>query len=63
LAEQLLSSLDTLSEVEIERLWFQEAARRADEMNQGLARRIPAEIVPEPDGFYKPVRNVFATLH
>ena len=26
LAEQLLSSLDTLSESEIEQLWFQEAA-------------------------------------
>ena len=45
LAEQLLSSLDTLSESEIEQLWFQEAARRAAEMDQGLAQRIPAEIV------------------
>ena len=45
LAEQLLSSLDTLSEAEIEQLWFQEAARRAAEMDQGLAQRIPAEIV------------------
>jgi putative addiction module component (TIGR02574 family) len=45
LAEQLLSSLDTLSETEIEQLWFQEAARRAAEMDQGLAQRIPSEIV------------------
>ena len=45
LAEQLLSSLDTLSESEIEQLWFQEAARRAAEMDQGLAQRIPSEIV------------------
>ncbi len=45
LAEQLLSSLDTLSEAEIEQLLFQEAARRAYEMDQGLAERIPAEIV------------------
>ena len=45
LAEQLLSSLDTLSEAEIEQLWFQEAARRAYEMDQGLAERIPAEKV------------------
>jgi putative addiction module component (TIGR02574 family) len=45
LAEQLLSSLDTLSESEIEQLWFQEAARRASEMDQGLAERIPAEIM------------------
>lgn len=28
LAEQLLASLETLSEAEIETLWFQEAARR-----------------------------------
>ena len=45
LAELLLSSLDTLSEAEIEQLWFQEAARRASEMDQGLVHRIPAEIV------------------
>jgi putative addiction module component (TIGR02574 family) len=45
LAEQLLSSLDTLSEAEIEQLWFQEAARRASEMDQGLVQRIPAEVV------------------
>ncbi|MGQ0698778.1 MAG: addiction module protein [Panacagrimonas sp.] len=34
LAEQLLSSLDSLSEAEIEQLWLQEAARRAAEMDQ-----------------------------
>jgi len=45
LAEQLLSSLDTLSEAEIEQLWFQEAASRAAEMDQGLVQRIPADIV------------------
>ncbi|MGH8475012.1 MAG: addiction module protein [Methylococcales bacterium] len=45
LAEQLLSSLDTLSEAEIEQLWFQEAARRADEMDTGLVQRIPADVV------------------
>ncbi len=45
LAEQLLSSLDTLSEAEIEQLWFQEAAHRATEMDQGLVQRIPAEEV------------------
>lgn len=45
LAEQLLSSLDTLSEAEIEQLWFQEAARRASEMDQGLVQRISAEVV------------------
>lgn len=45
LAEQLLSSLETLSEAEIEQLWFQEAVRRAAEMDQGLVQPIPAEIV------------------
>lgn len=45
LAAQLLSSLDALSESEIEPLWFQEAAYRAAEMDQGLSKRIPAEEV------------------
>lgn len=45
LAAQLLSSLDSLSESEIESLWFQEAAHRAAEMDQGLSKRIPAEEV------------------
>ena len=45
LAAQLLSSLDALSEAEIEPLWFQEAARRAAEMDQGLSKRVPADEV------------------
>lgn len=45
LAAQLLSSLDALAEFEIEPLWFQEAANRAAEMDQGLSKRIPAEEV------------------
>ncbi|MBL6986434.1 MAG: addiction module protein [Methylobacter sp.] len=45
LAEQLLSSLDTLTETEVEQLWFEEAARRADEMDSGLVQRIPADVV------------------
>jgi putative addiction module component (TIGR02574 family) len=45
LAEQLLSSLETLTEAEIEQLWFQEAARRADEIDKGEAVRIPADEV------------------
>ena len=45
LAGQLLSSLDSLSEAEIEQLWFQEAARRAAELDQRLAQRIPADVV------------------
>lgn len=45
LAAQLLSSLDSLAESEIEPLWLHEAARRAAEMDQGVSRRIPAEEV------------------
>lgn len=45
LAAQLLSSLDALSEAEIEPLWLQEAANRAVEMDQGLSKRVPAEEV------------------
>ena len=45
LAAQLLSSLDTLSESEIEPLWFQEAAHRAAQMDQGLSKRIPDDEV------------------
>jgi hypothetical protein len=44
-AAQLLSSLDALSEAEIEPLWFQEAAHRAAEMDQGVSKRISAEEV------------------
>ena len=45
LAEQLLSSLDTLTESQIEQLWFQEAAPRADEIDKGLVQLIPADVV------------------
>jgi putative addiction module component (TIGR02574 family) len=45
LAEQLLSSLDALSATEIEPLWFQEAARRAAEMDQGGSQRIASDRV------------------
>ncbi len=45
LAEQLLSSLDALSEIEIEQLWLQEAARRAAEMDRGLTKRVAADEV------------------
>ena len=45
LAAQLLSSLDALSESEIEPLWFQEAAHRPAEMDKGLSKRISAEEV------------------
>nr|WP_315191370.1 addiction module protein [uncultured Albidiferax sp.] len=45
LAAQLLSSLDALSEAEIEPLWFQVAASRAAEMDQGITQRISSEEV------------------
>ncbi len=45
LAEQLLSSLETLPESEIEQLWFAEAARRAQDIDEGRVQRIPAEQV------------------
>ena len=45
LAKELLSSLDEVSEAEAEQLWFQEAARRADEIDRGAAQRIPADEV------------------
>ena len=45
LAAQLLSSLDALSEEEIAQLWLMEAARRGEEIDQGLAKRVPADEV------------------
>jgi hypothetical protein len=45
LAAQLLSSLDALTEPEIEALWLQEAAYRASQIDQGLSKLIPAEEV------------------
>ena len=45
LAAQLLSSLDALTEHEIEALWLQEAAHRASQIDQGLSKLIPAEEV------------------
>lgn len=42
LAAQLLSSLGALSEAEIKPRWFQVAAQRAAELDQGIAKRIPA---------------------
>ncbi len=45
LAERIVQSLDELSESEIEALWVEEAERRLDELEQGLATEIPAEEV------------------
>jgi len=45
LARELLASLEALSEAEIENLWIDEAIRREDEIDQGIARMHPAEKV------------------
>jgi putative addiction module component (TIGR02574 family) len=42
LAKWIVQSLDDLSESEIEALWAEEAERRLDELEQGLATEIPA---------------------
>jgi len=43
LAEKLLSSLDGLSEQEIEKLWLVEAQRRATEIDNGTVQLVSAE--------------------
>ncbi|OOP56585.1 MAG: addiction module antitoxin RelB [Candidatus Brocadia carolinensis] len=45
LAGTLLSSLDELSETEVERLWLQEAERRLRDYREGKVKGIPAEEV------------------
>jgi len=45
LAKWLVTSLDELSESEIEALWAQEAERRLDELEEGLVTEIPADEV------------------
>ena len=45
LAKDLLVSLDTLSDAEIEQLWIDEAIRRDDEIDQGVAQIRPADEV------------------
>jgi hypothetical protein len=45
LAHALLSSLDGLSDAEVERLWLDEAARRDTEMDSGDASSLPAQDV------------------
>jgi hypothetical protein len=45
LARELLSSLDALSEAEIEQLWLEEASRRDRELDAGTVEAIPAEEV------------------
>ncbi len=45
LARELLSSLESLSDSEIERLWLDEAERRLAELERGDATADPAEVV------------------
>ena len=45
LATKLLTSLETLSESEIERLWAEEAERRNEEREKGVVAARPAEEV------------------
>ena len=45
LARELLSSLDALSEAEVEQLWLEEASRRDRELDAGTLEAIPAEEV------------------
>ncbi|MBI4595546.1 MAG: addiction module protein [Candidatus Tectomicrobia bacterium] len=42
LARELLGSLDALSEEEVEGLWIEEAIRRDDEIDRGIAQTSPA---------------------
>jgi hypothetical protein len=45
MAHELLSSLESLSEAEVERLWLEEAERRRAEIDAGLVETIPADQV------------------
>ena len=43
MAHELLNSLESLSEAEVEQLWIEEALRRSAEIDSGTADTIPAE--------------------
>ncbi len=45
LAQELLESLDSMSAVENERLWLDEADRRARQIDEGLAAPVSGEDV------------------
>ena len=45
LASRLISSLDDLSDSEVERLWLEEAVRRDGELDSGSAGSCPVEDV------------------
>ncbi len=43
IAHELLNSLETLSEAEVEQLWIEEAQRRSAEIDAGVASTVSAE--------------------
>ena len=45
MAHELLSSLESLSEAEVEQLWVEESLRRSAEIDAGLVETIPADQV------------------
>jgi putative addiction module component (TIGR02574 family) len=45
LARQLLESLDSLSQVELDQLWLDESQRRAEQIDCGDAETVPGEEV------------------
>lgn len=45
IARELLTSLDDMSESEIEELWLLEAVRREEELDNGTAQSYPADEV------------------
>lgn len=45
LARELLASLDEMTDAEIEQLWVDEAVRRDDDLNRGIAQAFPADDV------------------
>jgi putative addiction module component (TIGR02574 family) len=45
LAQKLLDSLEDVSEAEFDRLWGEESAKRAAQVDSGKVRAIPAEEV------------------
>lgn len=45
LVRQLLESLHTLPSAEVEQLWLEEAARRADQIDRGEVKLVPADEV------------------
>jgi len=45
MAHELLNSLETLSEAELEQLWVEEALRRSAEIDAGIVEAIPADEV------------------